>query len=139
MRHRNTRLLVGIISLAVLAFLVIIGASFVLYAKNPGGGNPDGWIKLAIVAVGHTACPAFGVGLAVLAGGLVLHAYVRRKGKLYRRTFGLCPGCGYDLRGNPGAATCPECGAAQAASSNPGPLSRPARPPGQDSASTRQP
>jgi hypothetical protein len=30
--------------------------------------------------------------------------------KSYRNSIGLCPRCGYDLRGNPAAGRCPECG-----------------------------
>ncbi len=29
---------------------------------------------------------------------------------LARRVAGLCPDCGYDLRGSKGAVVCPECG-----------------------------
>jgi hypothetical protein len=44
--------------------------------------------------------------LACLASGAMLRSRKRRS----RRRRGLCAACGYDLRGNPSAKACPECG-----------------------------
>ena len=46
--------------------------------------------------------------VAMLTAALCLWLGVRHAGRIAR---GLCANCGYDLKGSPDAAKCPECGA----------------------------
>jgi hypothetical protein len=48
--------------------------------------------------------------LAVL--GVLWRREHLKKRRQFRRQSGLCPSCGYDLRGTLASKTCPECGAA---------------------------
>ncbi len=49
---------------------------------------------------------------ALIAALLVLPVVRTVQSRRRRMAPGLCPACGYDLRGNPSATSCPECGAA---------------------------
>ncbi len=67
----------------------------------PPPPTPSGWAL--IIALWQLA-----ILFAVLP--LLWLVWFRRQSKRYRIKRGLCPGCGYDLRGNTNTAACPECG-----------------------------
>jgi len=70
---------------------------------------PPGFLKLH----GELRRVRLTVSAAVLLSGVVLAVGVAPLALSKRRCRpGLCRNCGYDLRGNPEAASCPECGEA---------------------------
>ena len=74
------------------------------------GIQSTGWAGTAsgtALIVPHWAVVLALAGVSSAAG---LHPLLRRRRNRSRRSRGLCPSCGYDLRASPGR--CPECGAA---------------------------
>jgi hypothetical protein len=69
--------------------------------NQPGWVWPLGWE----LRIGHTYVIALTASLAGLA---LLPRLISRRRARRRARGGLCPACGYDLRGTPGR--CPECG-----------------------------
>jgi hypothetical protein len=69
--------------------------------------TPQGLISVLSVGIPH----ALVVVLAMLLPAATARSRLRRRRQL---RMGLCPGCGYDLRGGPGR--CPECGMAASVS-----------------------
>jgi hypothetical protein len=84
--------------------------------KNPGLGFVISPMPLRrIYRYERRALPAWAVILILLLPiwWTILRAIVRWQKRRVRRRRGWCEQCGYDLRGNPHSAACPECGAAR--------------------------
>ena len=75
---------------------------FVVFVVYQNEGENDRW-KLP-QAVWHVICLLAAVGLFSSA----IRLWVEREMAKRRRSDGLCPCCGYDVRASPGG--CPECG-----------------------------
>jgi hypothetical protein len=83
------RVVVAVV-LSVAIWLVVVAASLL-------GVIPGGFMPLALFVLIGVAC-------------FVLFEWPARQARA-RRLSGLCPKCGYDLRGNV-SGVCPECGSA---------------------------
>jgi hypothetical protein len=84
-----------------------------------------GYATYAVVVVLRTSQPLHAtaaawivglglLGVALLIGARELEKRVKARFNTRLTTSQLCPGCSYDLRGNPNASRCPECGYALA-------------------------
>jgi len=97
--------LVGTILAHAGATYVFIG----VYNSPPTEFGFRGGLENAMVFAGWSLL-FLGLPLIILAAGLgAVWVWVRRRRRIRR---GLCPACGYDLRGTAAAssARCPECG-----------------------------
>ena len=94
LRQRPPSALIGVYALVFV--WVLVGAPGVIVADALFGTTTAEWVFAGVMLV------ALAVGLVASIGASKLR--VERD----RRSRGLCPGCGYDVRANP--TRCPECG-----------------------------
>jgi len=74
------------------------------YSSHPVPGGAGVLLPAKVVLIPHW----FAIAAGCVMPGFWLHGYRRRSIAAYRKTHGLCPRCGYDLRAS--AERCPECG-----------------------------
>ena len=112
-------------SASVTAEEYILAAPTVSYPLDPKGADwqamgfryfrTNTWSPIAQMAAGYPPTKSAALfiphwALAVLFGLLSTVGLIPMLRRWHRRRHGLCPSCGYDLRGTPDR--CPECGAA---------------------------
>jgi hypothetical protein len=103
------RLRFTVASFAALQLLVVAAMLYVfLFSTTRNSDSVDVRLPGRTVRVLKVLVP-----LPLMAASLALYLVHCRQQRVARdrHEAGLCVTCGYDLRGNPTAAACPECGA----------------------------